>query len=34
MFTDEIADQKANAQDPEKGFWGTLLATTTASPVV
>jgi ubiquitin carboxyl-terminal hydrolase 48 len=34
MFTDEIADQKANAQDPEKGFWGTLLTTTTASPVV
>lgn len=34
MFTDEIADQKAIAQDPEKGFRGTLLTTTTASPVV
>ncbi|KAJ6730494.1 UBIQUITINYL HYDROLASE 1-RELATED [Salix viminalis] len=33
-IADEIADQKANAQDPEKGFRGTLLTTTTKSPAV
>ncbi|CAK7346948.1 unnamed protein product [Dovyalis caffra] len=32
-IADEIADQKANAQHPEKGFQGTLLTTTTSSQV-
>lgn len=32
-IADEITDQKANAQHPEKGFQGTLLTTTTSSQV-